>query len=122
MQSLRSFISRIEEAVPDQLVTVDGEVDSRYEITAYIQEMERRRENPGLIFNDVKGFDSPVAANLFGHIDRMNLAIGDSKVRNGRGKRSTSPPSPSPCSTSRTEGGTSPPGSWSRGTPIAARS
>jgi len=46
--------------------------------------MERRRENPGLIFNDVKGFDSPVAANLFGHIDRMNLAIGDSTVRNGR--------------------------------------
>ena len=84
MESLRSFIRRIEEAVPDQLVTVDEEVDSRYEITAYIQEMERRRENPGLIFNDVKGYDSPVAANLFGHIDRMNLAIGDSTVRNGR--------------------------------------
>jgi UbiD family decarboxylase len=84
MQSLRSYIRRIEEAVPDQLVTVDEEVDSEYEITAYIQEMERRRENPGLIFNKVKGYDSPVAANLFGHIDRMNLAIGDSTVRNGR--------------------------------------
>ena len=44
MQSLRSYIRRIEEAVPDQLVTVDEEVDSEYEITAYIQEMERRRE------------------------------------------------------------------------------
>jgi len=84
MQSLRTYIRRIEEAVPDQLVTVDGEVDSEYEITAYIQEMERRRENPGLIFNDVKGYVSPVVANLFGHIDRMNLAIGDSTVRNGR--------------------------------------
>jgi UbiD family decarboxylase len=84
MQSLRTYIRRIEEAVPDQLVTVDGEVDSQYEITAYIQEMERKRENPGLIFNDVKGFDSPVAVNLFGHIDRMNLAIGDATVRNGR--------------------------------------
>jgi len=84
MQSLRSFISRIEEAVPDHLVTVDEEMDSRYEITAYIQAMERRRENPGLIFNNVKEYDSPVAANLFGHIDRMNLAIGDSTVRNGR--------------------------------------
>jgi UbiD family decarboxylase len=84
MQSIRTYIRRIEEAVPDQLVTVDGEVDSRYEITAYIQEMERRRENPGLLFSNVKGFDSPVAVNLFGHIDRMNLAIGDSEVRNGR--------------------------------------
>jgi len=84
MQSLRSYIRRIEEAVPDQLVTVDEEVESEYEITAYIQEMERKRENPGLVFNDVKGFDSPVAVNLFGHIDRMNLAIGDSEVRGGR--------------------------------------
>ena len=84
MQSLRTYIRRIEEAIPDQLVTVDREVDSQYEITAYIQEMERRKENPGLIFNDVKGFDSPVAVNLFGHIDRMNLAIGDATVRNGR--------------------------------------
>jgi UbiD family decarboxylase len=84
MRSLRSYIRRIEEAIPDQLVTVDQKVASEYEITAYIQEMEKRRENPGLIFNDVNGFDSPVAINLFGHIDRMNLAIGDSKVRNGR--------------------------------------
>jgi UbiD family decarboxylase len=84
MQSLRTYIHRIEEAVPDQLVTVDGEVNSEYEITAYIQEMERKKENPGLIFNEVKGFDSPVAVNLFGHIDRMNLAIGDATVRSGR--------------------------------------
>jgi UbiD family decarboxylase len=84
MQSLRTYIHRIEESVPDQLVTVDGEVNSEYEITAYIQEMERKKENPGLIFNEVKGFDSPVAVNLFGHIDRMNLAIGDATVRSGR--------------------------------------
>ncbi len=39
MQSLRTYIRRIEETVPNQLVTVDEEVDSRYEITAYIHEM-----------------------------------------------------------------------------------
>lgn len=84
MRSLRSYIRRIEEVIPDQLVTVDQEVASEYEITAYVLEMEKHKKKPGLLFNHVKGYDTPIVINLFGHIDRINLAIGDSKVRNGR--------------------------------------
>jgi UbiD family decarboxylase len=84
MQSLRSYLQRIEETIPDQLITIDQRVDSEYEITAHVHKMEKQTKNPALFFNNVKGYDSCVVINLFGHIDRINLAIRDSKVRNGR--------------------------------------
>jgi UbiD family decarboxylase len=85
MQSLRSYLQRLEETIPNQLVRVKEEVDWRYEVTAYVEEAEKTRENPAFLFENVKGYATPLLVNLFGHVDRMNLAIGDaSHARRGR--------------------------------------
>lgn len=76
MRSLRSYIERLDEVLPNQLVRVKDEVDWRYEVTACVNEMERIEGNPALLFENVKGYSMPLLVNLFGNVDRMNLAIG----------------------------------------------
>ena len=44
MQSLRSYLQRLEETIPDQLIRVKEEVDWRYEVTAYVAEAEKTME------------------------------------------------------------------------------
>jgi 2,5-furandicarboxylate decarboxylase 1 len=85
MRSLRSYLERLDEVIPDQLVRVEEEVDWRYELTACVTEMEKTRGNPALLFENVKGYSTPLLVNLFGNVDRMNLAMGDAPyVRSGR--------------------------------------
>ena len=85
MQSLRSYLERLDEIIPDQLIKVKDEVDWKYEVTAHVTEMEKTKGNPALLFENIKGYTSPLLVNLFGHIDRMNLAIGDTPhVSGGR--------------------------------------
>jgi UbiD family decarboxylase len=67
----------LDEVAPDQLVRVEEEVDWRYEVTACVAEMEKTRGNPALLLENVKGYSTPLLVNLFGNVDRMNLAIGD---------------------------------------------
>ncbi|MDH5199754.1 MAG: UbiD family decarboxylase [Candidatus Bathyarchaeota archaeon] len=85
MESLRSYLERLEGAIPDQLMRVSGLVDWRYEVTALVSGMEKVEGNPALFFENVKDYATPLLVNLFGHIDRINLAIGyDSHRRGGR--------------------------------------
>jgi UbiD family decarboxylase len=85
MRSLRSYLERLDETLPDQLFRVEDEVDWQYEVTACVTEMEKSRDNPALLFENIKGYSMPLLVNLFGHVDRMNLAIGDaSRARCGR--------------------------------------
>jgi len=75
----------LDDTIPDQLVRVKDEVDWQYEVTAYVNEMEKSRDNPALLFENIKGYSMPLLVNLFGHVDRMNLAIGNaSRARFGR--------------------------------------
>ncbi len=75
MRSLRSYLEKLDEVVPDQLVRVEEEVDWCYEVMAYVAEMEKTRGNPVLLFENVKGYSIPLLVNLFGNVNRMNLAI-----------------------------------------------
>ncbi len=85
MRNLRSYLERLDETLPDQLVRVKDEVDWQYEVTAHVNEVEKSRDNPALLFEKIKGYTMPLLINLFGHVDRMNLAIGDvSQARIGR--------------------------------------
>jgi len=56
---------------------VSEPVDWKYEITSYVMEMERRQTNPAVLFEDVKGCSMPLLVNLFGHVDRISLGIGE---------------------------------------------
>jgi hypothetical protein len=47
MRSLRSYLERLDETLPDQLFRVEDEVDWQYEVTACVTEMEKSRDNQG---------------------------------------------------------------------------
>ena len=75
MHSLRTYLEKLRETVPDQLVSVKEQVDWRYEVTARVAEMERERKNPALLFENVKDYSMPLLVNLFGHVDRIALGL-----------------------------------------------
>ena len=82
MRGLRAYLELLKEAVPDQFVTVCEPIDWKYEVTSYVAEMEKRQTNPAVMFEDVKGGSTPLLVNLFGHVDRISLGIGETpKVR-----------------------------------------
>ena len=83
MQSLRAYLDKLCNVVPDQLVRVKAPVDWRYEVTAYVAEMERKASNPALLFENVKDYSMPLLINLFGHVDRIALALGDTSHSRG---------------------------------------
>ncbi|MBN2336415.1 UbiD family decarboxylase [Candidatus Bathyarchaeota archaeon] len=83
MRDLRTYLSRLREAAPDQLVTVDTPVDWRYGVTAHVTEMERRPSNPALLLRNIAGYSTPILTNLFGHVDRFNLSIGENPDTRG---------------------------------------
>jgi len=75
VQSLRSFLEKLEVALPDQLVRVKELVDTEYEVTARVDEASRRPDNPALLLERVKGYSTPLLINLLGHVERINLAL-----------------------------------------------
>ncbi|MFQ6075530.1 MAG: UbiD family decarboxylase [Candidatus Bathyarchaeia archaeon] len=77
MRSLRTYLERLQKVIPDQFVRVREPVDWQYEVTAYVAEMERDNSNPALLFENIKDYSTPLLINLFGHVDRIILALGD---------------------------------------------
>jgi UbiD family decarboxylase len=78
MSGLRTYLELIKETVPDQFVTVSEQIDWKYDITSYVTEMEKRKTNPVVLFEKVKDYSMPILVNLFGHVDRISLSIGES--------------------------------------------
>ena len=86
MSGLRAYLELIKETVPDQFVTVSEQIDWKYDITSYVTEMEKRKTNPVVLFENVKDYSTPVLVNLFGTVDRISLSVGESpKVRSRLG-------------------------------------
>jgi 2,5-furandicarboxylate decarboxylase 1 len=68
-EDLRMFLSRLEEA--DLLQRITREVDARFELSAVAKGVERLGK--AMVFENVKGYDVPVATNVFG--SRTQLAM-----------------------------------------------
>ena len=75
VRSLRSYLGKLEAVLPDQLLRVAEEVHWQYEITANVEEVSKRDNNPALFFERIKGYSTPLLINLFGHMERINLAL-----------------------------------------------
>lgn len=72
-KNLRSFIAQLKKE--KQIVEVPAQVDPYLELA----EVHRRvveNDGPALLFTNVKGSRFPVATNLFGSMERMEMAIG----------------------------------------------
>jgi 4-hydroxy-3-polyprenylbenzoate decarboxylase len=70
---LREFIAALEQR--GELVRIQTEVDPKLEMTE-IADRTLRAGGPALLFENPKGYDTPVLANLFGTEQRVALGMG----------------------------------------------
>lgn len=65
-KDLRSFLKRLEENAPDELVRVEREVDPVYEIPAVVRRLQADRRDPAVLFEHVKGAKTRAITNVLG--------------------------------------------------------
>src|SRR3989304_7312096 len=75
-QDLRSFIEKVRQESPEEVLTISKEVDPRFEITALVVKLEQERRFPILVFEKVKGSQFPVVTNVHASRRRLASAIG----------------------------------------------
>ena len=73
-KDLRDFIALLEKK--GELVRITREVDPYLEITE-ICHRTLLKEGPALLFENPKGFDTPILANLFGTPKRVSMGMGE---------------------------------------------
>jgi 4-hydroxy-3-polyprenylbenzoate decarboxylase len=81
-KDLRDFIDQLEKQ--GELVRITKEVDTHLEMTE-IADRTLRGKGPALLFENPKGFDIPVLANLFGTPKRVAMGMGQEDVSALRG-------------------------------------
>ena len=78
-KDIREFLEFLREK--GELKVCQKEVDTRIEI-ARVTDKSSKIGGPAILFNNVKGFETPVVTGLFGTVDRSFLAI-DSNLHDG---------------------------------------
>ena len=76
-KDLRDFIKQLE--AKGELVRVSHEVDPNLEMTE-ICDRTLKAGGPAILFENPKGFDTPVLANLFGTPKRVAMGMGEDSV------------------------------------------
>ena len=76
-RDLREFIQQLEQQ--GLLKRITAEVDPRFEITE-ICDRVLRQGGPALLFENPKGFTTPILANLFGTEQRVALGMGQDAI------------------------------------------
>lgn len=76
-RDLRDFIQLLEQQ--GELKRITAEVDPYLEMTE-ISDRTLRKKGPALLFENPKGFDTPVLTNLFGTPRRVALGMGQDNV------------------------------------------
>jgi len=74
---LREFIAFLEQR--GELVRISQEVDPNLEMTE-ISDRTLRAKGPALLFENPKGYDTPVLCNLFGTPERVAMGMGQESV------------------------------------------
>jgi 2,5-furandicarboxylate decarboxylase 1 len=72
-EDLREFMKALENA--GELVKVRQEVDPKFEIGAVVRKL-CDVNGPAVLFEKVKGSETPVLSNLFGKYDRVAMVFG----------------------------------------------
>jgi 2,5-furandicarboxylate decarboxylase 1 len=75
-KDLRTFLTELERARPDDLIRVRREVDARFEACAVAAKLEQQGRHPALLFEHVKGAALPALTNLCATFDRLALSLG----------------------------------------------
>ena len=75
-QSLRGFLHMVESEHPDQLLRIKEPVDSRFDMTAIVFELERSGKNPVVVLEKVAGYDIPVVTNVTANRSLLAACLG----------------------------------------------
>ncbi len=74
-RSLRTFISQLETQAPDEIARIQKPISPRYEISAVLTQLEKKKRLPLLYFENVAGHKAPVIINAQATRQLMALAM-----------------------------------------------
>ena len=74
-KDLRSFIAQLEAKSPEDIVRIKKSISPRYEMSALLTHLEKRKRFPLLLFEAVEGFKSPVVINAQASRRLMAMAL-----------------------------------------------
>src|SRR5215475_1603841 len=75
-QDLRGFVTQYQRAHPDEVVRIAEPVGLEHDVMAVVLEYERRRRWPILMFEQVRGHDIPIVANVVASRRALAFALG----------------------------------------------
>src|SRR4029077_4595972 len=74
-KDLRGFIAALETQSPEDIVRIKKLISPRYEISAILTHLEKRKRSPLLCFDNVEGGKTPVVINAQASRRLMALAL-----------------------------------------------
>jgi 2,5-furandicarboxylate decarboxylase 1 len=75
-QDLHGFLAYLEAEHPEHIVRITKEVDPHFGVSGILERLEADGRFPVVIFENVKGSDIPLVANMHADFERMRLALG----------------------------------------------
>src|SRR5215471_7270741 len=75
-QSLRGFLHMVEAEFPEQLLRISQAVDTRFDMTAIVFELERAGKSPVIIFENPIANSMPVITNVAGNRKLLAACLG----------------------------------------------
>ena len=66
----------VRKKLPQEFVRVTQQVDPKYEITAIIKKLDLMGKYPMVLFENVKGYSTPVVCNTETSVTKYGLALG----------------------------------------------
>ncbi|MFQ5853477.1 MAG: UbiD family decarboxylase domain-containing protein, partial [Candidatus Binatia bacterium] len=75
-KDLRTFLTYLEEHLPESLLFVDTEIDPRFEAAGILSKLEQEGRYPAIVFRKIKGSPFPVVSNMHADPERLYSAMG----------------------------------------------
>jgi 2,5-furandicarboxylate decarboxylase 1 len=73
---LRGFIKFLEAEHPEHVIRIHKEVDPKFGVSGIIERLERDGRFPLVIFENIKGSQFPLVANMHASFERLRLGLG----------------------------------------------
>jgi UbiD family decarboxylase len=75
-QSLRGFLHMVETDYPDEFLRIRQTIESHFEMTAIVYELERSNKSPVVILEKINGYEMPVVANVAANRRLLAACLG----------------------------------------------
>ena len=80
-KNLRTYLKQLVQAMPEQIKSVNREVDPKFELTGIVEKLEDQGKSLALMFHKVKGSKIPLIINIGASYERLAHVL-DTDVQN----------------------------------------